>query len=151
MFFATGNNLRIAGDMTRRVLLCSIDSGEERPELRAFTFNPLQMAKDNRPKYLAAALTILRAYIVAGKPVKLRPLASFEQWSGGHCYGPRYFSDMTPIFVWFLIPVLLHPGRRIAVAFAALALFTSGCGTVGGIFSNPSSIQALSKDAAQVG
>jgi hypothetical protein len=48
-------------------------------------------------------------------------ISSFAQWSGGHCYGPRYFSDMTPLFVWFLIPVLLRPGRGLAIAFAALA------------------------------
>jgi hypothetical protein len=49
-------------------------------------------------------------------------ISSFEQWSGGHCYGPRYFSDMTPVFVWFLIPVLLRAGRRgFAASFAILA------------------------------
>jgi hypothetical protein len=63
----------------------------------------------------------LRPYLAAIVIGHWLLISSFEQWSGGHCYGPRYFSDMTPIFVWFLIPVLLRPGRRPAIAFAALA------------------------------
>jgi len=48
-------------------------------------------------------------------------ISSFEQWSGGHCYGPRYFSDMTPIFVWFLIPILIRAGRpSFAASFVIL-------------------------------
>jgi putative DNA primase/helicase len=35
----------------------------------------------NRGAYVAAALTICRAYIVAGYPGRLDPLASFEGWS----------------------------------------------------------------------
>ena len=35
--FATGNNLQIAGDLTRRTLLCTLDARCERPELRAST------------------------------------------------------------------------------------------------------------------
>ncbi|MFP6583791.1 MAG: hypothetical protein VCD00_14725, partial [Candidatus Hydrogenedentota bacterium] len=31
-------------------------------------------------------------------------IASFGDWWGGHSYGPRYFSDLTPFFVFLLIP-----------------------------------------------
>jgi hypothetical protein len=31
----------------------------------------------------------------------------FRNWMGGHSYGPRLFSDLTPFFIFFLIPVLL--------------------------------------------
>ena len=34
--FATGNNIQLVGDMTRRVILCSLDPNMERPELRTF-------------------------------------------------------------------------------------------------------------------
>jgi putative DNA primase/helicase len=79
--FATGNNLEIAGDMTRRTLLCRLDPQCERPELRQFAFDPVaQMAKD-RARYIGAALTVLRAYIVAGYPGAPTPLGSFEDWS----------------------------------------------------------------------
>ena len=79
--FATGNNIQLVGDMTRRVVLCSLDPNVERPELRVFNFNPLDTILKNRGRYIAAALTVVRAYIVAGRPGLLPPLASFEAWS----------------------------------------------------------------------
>ncbi|WP_424140281.1 hypothetical protein [Roseomonas chloroacetimidivorans] len=78
---ATGNNLVLAGDMTRRALLCRIDPGVERPELREFDFDPVERAKQDRGLYVAAVLTILRAYFVAGRPEQKKPLGSFGDWS----------------------------------------------------------------------
>ena len=40
------------------------------------------MVKQDRGRYVAAALTILRAYIAAGRPEQPKPLGSFEAWSG---------------------------------------------------------------------
>ncbi|MDT9598523.1 hypothetical protein [Sphingosinicella rhizophila] len=79
--FATGNNIHLVGDMTRRVVLCSLDPNMERPELRTFRTNPFDTVVRSRGKYVAAALTIARAYMVAGCPDELPPLASFEAWS----------------------------------------------------------------------
>lgn len=79
--FATGNNIRLLGDMTRRVVVCSLDPNMERPELREFKADPLATIMADRGRYIAAALTISRAYAVAGFPGEARPLASFEQWS----------------------------------------------------------------------
>lgn len=79
--FATGNNIRLVGDMTRRVVLCSLDPNMERPELREFRGHPFDEVLADRGKYVAAALTIARAYIVAGCPGQLPALASFEDWS----------------------------------------------------------------------
>lgn len=79
--FATGNNIRLVGDMIRRVVICSLDPDMERPELRTFKANPFDQVLSDRGKYVAAALTIVRAYVVAGCPDQLRPLASFEDWS----------------------------------------------------------------------
>lgn len=79
--FATGNNIQLVGDMTRRVLLCSLDPQTERPELRKFAHNPFDQVLSDRGKYVAAALTIVRAYVVAGYPDTLPALASFEDWS----------------------------------------------------------------------
>jgi putative DNA primase/helicase len=78
---ATGNNLRIDGDMTRRVLICRIDPETERPELRKFNNDPVADAKAGRPRLVAAALLMLRAYIAAGKPPQADPLGSYEDWS----------------------------------------------------------------------
>lgn len=79
--FATGNNIRLVGDMTRRVVLCSLDPNVERPELRQFRTRPFDLVLADRGKYVAAALTIARAYAVAGFPNELHALASFEDWS----------------------------------------------------------------------
>lgn len=80
-FFATGNNIRVVGDMTRRVVLCLLDSGQERPELREFGSKPAQIVLADRGPYIAACLNVVRAYHVAGCPGRLPALASFERWS----------------------------------------------------------------------
>jgi Bifunctional DNA primase/polymerase, N-terminal len=79
--FATGNNFVIVGDVVRRVIITNLDPEMERPELRQFNFDPVEMILNDRGKYIAAALTICRAYIVAGMPNKAPRLASFEGWS----------------------------------------------------------------------
>jgi hypothetical protein len=79
---ATGNNLILVGDLTRRAILCNLDAQMERPELREFTSDPLTMARANRGRYLVAALTILRAYDLAGRPGTPPALGSFTEWSG---------------------------------------------------------------------
>ena len=80
--FATGNNLRPRGDMVRRMLLCRIDPGVERPDTRKFSLNVKEYIVRRRARLLAAALTLLRAYIVAGKPKQdIEPYGSFEDWS----------------------------------------------------------------------
>jgi hypothetical protein len=46
-------------------------------------------------------------------------------WWGGHSYGPRFFTDVTPILVLFLIPYLAgwnEQSRAIRVALITLAL-----------------------------
>jgi hypothetical protein len=78
---ATGNNLIFSGDVSRRAVKCRLDSGEERPDRREFSFNPQKEIKANRPALVVAALTMLRAYHVAGRPVRLAPVGSFEDWS----------------------------------------------------------------------
>ncbi len=78
---ATGNNLAVVGDMTRRTVLCRLDPGCERPELRRFSRNPIATLQQERPAHLVAALTVLRAFHVAGRPRQADPLGSFEDWS----------------------------------------------------------------------
>lgn len=80
--FATGNNLVAKGDMIRRMLLCRLDPGCERPDARTFKRNLKEWVPQNRARLLTAALTVLRAYIVAGKPKQLiDQYGSFEAWS----------------------------------------------------------------------
>ncbi|WJJ94728.1 hypothetical protein [Neopusillimonas aromaticivorans] len=79
--FATGNALVIQGDMTRRALLCRLDPQCERPELRQFATNPLQLVRRQRAAYVRDALIVLRAFHLAGRPRQSTPLGSFEDWS----------------------------------------------------------------------
>lgn len=81
-WLATGNNLTVGGDMTRRVVYCTIDPRCERPEEREFSRNLPEWIPANRPALAVAALTALRSYVVAGRPAQpLRPFGSFEEWS----------------------------------------------------------------------
>jgi putative DNA primase/helicase len=82
MVFATGNNLRFYGDMLRRGLICRLDAGVERPELRSFKQrDPVEVLRDNRALYVADALIILRAYHGAKDRVSTPPFGGFEGWS----------------------------------------------------------------------
>ena len=82
--FATGNNLTLTGDMTRRALLCTLDAEVERPELREFGFDPLVRVLANRGPYVAAVLTTslaYQAYRAAGGSPVCAPLGSYADWS----------------------------------------------------------------------
>ena len=79
--FANGNNVAVGDDMVRRTISCALDANMESPETREFKSNPLAAVMRDRGKYVRAALTIARAYTVAGRPGRLRPLASYEGWS----------------------------------------------------------------------
>jgi hypothetical protein len=80
-FYGSGNNLVVRGDLCRRSLQTKLDPRMERPELRQFDHNPVVQIMDDRGKYIAAVLTICKAYIVAGRPNTPPRLASFEDWS----------------------------------------------------------------------
>ncbi len=84
-WYATGNNLQYRGDSLRRIVPILLETSEERPEERsgfAIKGDLLEYVRENRPRLVAAALTILRAYAVAGRPDQgLTPFGSFESWS----------------------------------------------------------------------
>jgi hypothetical protein len=81
LVLATGNNLVLSGDVTRRALVCRLDAGVERPDQRQFRFDPREEALARRPQLVAAGLTILRAYIAAGHPNPMSKIGSFESWN----------------------------------------------------------------------
>ncbi len=83
-FLVTGNNLSFQGDMTRRVLLCTINPKVESPENRTdFKIRNLpEYVLKRRAMLVRAGLTILKAYIVAGRPKQDIPRwGGFEEWS----------------------------------------------------------------------
>ncbi|NWG52878.1 MAG: bifunctional DNA primase/polymerase [Hydrogenophilaceae bacterium] len=83
LFMATGNNLAFKGDMTRRVVVARLDPRAERPEERGFSFDAREHAVMERSFLVASGLTILRAYVAAGCPMRGRvsPVGSFEDWT----------------------------------------------------------------------
>jgi hypothetical protein len=83
-WYATGNNVSITGDVARRTMHVRLDVLDERPEGRMGFRHPNLLAwiGQERPRLLAAALTILAAFCRAGRPSQdLTPYGSFEGWS----------------------------------------------------------------------
>lgn len=83
-FFMTGNNLKIVGDMIRRTIRLQIDPEGLHPMDRSFKIDPLEgWVLDHRAQMLSAALTVAKAFFVAGKPKQrgVKSIASFELWS----------------------------------------------------------------------
>lgn len=83
-WLATSNNASLTPDMRRRTLLCRIETDRQSPqERKAFKYPRIQQhVREHRSRYLTAALTILRAWHVAGQPdAGLTPWGSFEEWS----------------------------------------------------------------------
>lgn len=81
-FLATGNNVTVVGDLTRRVLPCNIDPKVEKPNERHFNNHFPSYIRKNRKELVTACLTILRAYHLSGRPNQyLKPFGSFETWS----------------------------------------------------------------------
>ncbi len=83
-WLATGNNVILAADTSRRVCHIRLESPEERPEERSGFKNPhlLRYVKSHRDELVTACLTILAAYCKAGRPdQQLKPWGSFDGWS----------------------------------------------------------------------
>src|SRR5262249_2277772 len=83
-WYGTGNNVVPSGDTPRRICHIRLESNLEKPELGDDFRRPnlLAYVRANRMELLGAALTILRAYCVAGRPdMKLPAWGSFEGWS----------------------------------------------------------------------
>lgn len=86
VILGAGNNITFADNTHRRILLPRLEPPEENPEEHTgwrHTEPPLkEWARENRPALVAAILTVLRAYVVAGKPDPGQPLmGSYAAWS----------------------------------------------------------------------
>jgi hypothetical protein len=84
MMMVTGNNMRIKGDLARRVIRCRLDTSVENPEERkGFKYgNLIKHVLENRAKLVHAALTITLAYLQSKPIVNNVPnFGSFEAWS----------------------------------------------------------------------
>ena len=104
------------------------------PARGLFVFTPLFLLSLYgvclKPRWPAARS--LRAYLAAAPVVHYLLICSYQDWWGGHCFGPRYFTDVVPLLVFFPIPVLPrmagHAGRArllsgLFCALSAASLF----------------------------
>ena len=81
---ATGNNMVLEADTSRRSLHIRLDSPLENPELRTNFQHPnlIEFVKRERATLVAAGLTILSGYHAAGRPrMNLPAWGSFDVWS----------------------------------------------------------------------
>ena len=84
IWYATGNNVQISGDLVRRIVHIRFTTDFDRPERREGFKHPdlLAWVREHRGEFVRAALTILVAYAQAGRPsMGLPPWGSFEGWS----------------------------------------------------------------------
>ena len=84
-WLASGNNIKVGGDLARRCYWVRLDAGVARPWQRDRFKHPNLKAyvRANRGKLLAAALTLARAWFSAGCPKADVPtLGGFDGWAG---------------------------------------------------------------------
>jgi hypothetical protein len=81
LFIANGNNLVFREDMATRAIMVSLDAQMERPGERVFQRDLKTWVPEHRGEVVAAALTVLRAYVVAGRPrpADMKP-TRFADW-----------------------------------------------------------------------
>lgn len=82
VWFVTGNNLAFVGDTPRRIVPILLDAKVERPEDRVFRYPDLHShIAERRPLLYSAGLTLLRGFVLAGRPAHGGPrIGSFEAW-----------------------------------------------------------------------
>ena len=70
-YVLNGNNVQVGGDWERRCIWVSIDAEDDKPWLRTgFAIpNLAKWSKEHRGEVIAALITIVRAWVAAGKPV----------------------------------------------------------------------------------
>lgn len=83
LILSSGNNVGPVGDMTRRCITINLDARTDTPQARHFARpDLLRELRRDRERHVAAALTVIRAWLEAGSPRTPCPaLNSFEQWS----------------------------------------------------------------------
>jgi DNA primase len=83
LWMMTGNNPQLSDEMSRRCIRIRIDPRIDMPWLRDGFKHPVlgEWAMANRSALVHAALTLIQAWVAAGRPLYTRRLGSFEKWS----------------------------------------------------------------------
>ena len=83
VLMATGNQIQYRADTGRRIVPIDLNAQVERPEDRSGWQHDdvKEYVRAERPRLVVAALTVLRAFAVAGRPRHgLAPMGGFEEW-----------------------------------------------------------------------
>jgi len=85
-WIATGNNVKLGGDLPRRCYWIRLDAQQARPwqrDRQGFRHpNLVEWVGTERGKILAATLTVARAWILANRPSRGTPnLGGYEEWA----------------------------------------------------------------------
>jgi hypothetical protein len=82
VWLASGNNTRLSRELIRRTVFCRLDARVDAPWERTGFRHPnlLKWVKENRGRLVWAALTLVRAWIAAGRPPGTQVLGMFEAW-----------------------------------------------------------------------
>jgi hypothetical protein len=82
LFMGTGNNVEPIRDMCRRVVTIYLNAKTDSPVTLSYNFRPAEMVRQDRGRYVSAALTIIRAWHADGCPKADIPnITSYERWS----------------------------------------------------------------------
>jgi putative DNA primase/helicase len=83
VWLGSGNNTRLSREMLRRTVWCRLDAKLDAPWERSEFRHPnlVQWAKENRGRLVAAVLTLVQAWIVAGRPSGGATLGMFDDWA----------------------------------------------------------------------
>jgi putative DNA primase/helicase len=81
-WLATGNNIRLGGDLARRCYSIRLDARTPQPWRRTgFRYPDLVgYVRQRRAQLVAALLTLVRAWVAAGRPRSSVSLGSFQEW-----------------------------------------------------------------------
>ena len=84
LWLASGNNVTLSDELTRRVIPIRMDAGVERPEERNhFKHVPLpEYVRAHRSELVSACLSLIQAWINAGMPRGQVTLGRYEAWGG---------------------------------------------------------------------
>lgn len=89
LFLGSGNNVGPIRDLLRRVLTIHIDPRTATPATMTYKERPVEKVRQHRSKYVAAVLTIIRAWREAGMPrVTADSIATFGGAWSDYCRYP---------------------------------------------------------------
>lgn len=84
VWLASGNNVELSDEMTRRVIPIRLDAGVERPEERTgFTIKDLPgYVRERRSELVSACLSLVQVWVDEGMPHGKATLGRYDSWAG---------------------------------------------------------------------